>query len=37
MGGGITDHSPTYSAEVKNGGAIPPLPQYALMTQCLFT
>jgi hypothetical protein len=26
-----TDHSPPSSAEVKNGGAIPPLPPFAIM------
>jgi hypothetical protein len=29
-----TDHSPPSSAEVKMRGAIPPLPQYALMMWC---
>jgi len=28
------DNSPPYSAKVKNGGAIPRLPQYALMVWC---
>jgi hypothetical protein len=27
--GGETDHSPAFSAEVKNGGPIPPLPDIA--------
>jgi hypothetical protein len=29
------DHWPPSSSEVKNGGAIPPSPPYAFMTQCL--
>jgi hypothetical protein len=29
------DHSPPSSAEVKNGGAIPPIPQYVFMAWCL--
>jgi hypothetical protein len=29
------DHSSPSSAEVENGGAIPPLPRYVFMVQCL--
>jgi hypothetical protein len=28
------DHSPPSTAEVRIGGAVPPLPQYALMAWC---
>jgi hypothetical protein len=31
------NNSPPPSSEVKNGRAIPPLPQYVLMAQCLIT
>jgi len=29
------DHSPSYIAEVKMCGVIPPLPQYVFMARCL--
>jgi hypothetical protein len=31
------DHSPPSDVEVKNGGAIPPLPPYVFMAWCLIT
>jgi hypothetical protein len=29
------DHSPSFSAEVKKGGAVRELPSYVFMTHCL--